>query len=73
MKITRTSTRKEDSQIQVAFEDRQEYNAFLEKLHAISGRCHTGLQKRRTDTPLKWLITQMEENAVPDGRKEGAS
>ena len=69
MKITRTSTYKDGSVVQVTFEDRQEYGAFLTKLHTISGKCYAGLQKRGADLPLKWLITRMEEDAVPDGRK----
>ena len=68
MKITRISSRQDGSRVQVAFDDRQEYGAFLTSLRNSSIKCHAGLQKRNSDLPVKWLISQMEENAVPEGK-----
>lgn len=68
MKITRISSRQDGSMVQVAFDDRQEYGAFLTSLRNSSIKCHAGLQRRNSDLPVKWLISQMEENAVPEGK-----
>lgn len=68
MKITRISSRQDGSMIQVAFDDRQEYGAFLTSLRNSSIKCHAGLQRRNLDLPVKWLISQIEENAVPEGK-----